>query len=70
MSDSSDSLIDRLEACANRLEALETLPKPYDLYYAVKQPGVDTGWHYVVCGIGVAEIRAAVTVLKAKRMQP
>jgi hypothetical protein len=63
-----DGLINRLEACANRLESLETLPKPYDLYYAVKREGVAMGWGYYTAGIGVADIRAAVDALKGKRV--
>ena len=59
------SLIDRLEACANRLESLETLPKPYDLYYAVKRE--IGGWGYITAGIGVFDIRAAVNALREMR---
>lgn len=49
----------RLADCATRLEEVDTLPKPYDLYYAIKNDGEGTGWSYAVAGIGAADIRAA-----------
>jgi hypothetical protein len=61
------SLIDRLEAAVLRLESLETLPKPYDIYYAIKQPGEGSGWTYATTGIGVAELREALDALKASQ---
>lgn len=51
----------RLDAIATRLETLGTLPKPYDLYYAVKNDGVGTGWRYACAHIGVTDIRQAAT---------
>jgi hypothetical protein len=60
-------LIARLEVTVSRLETLETLPKPYDLYYAIKRPGQDSGWDYSVIGIGVEELHAALDLLKASR---
>jgi hypothetical protein len=51
-------LVDRLGECVTRLENLKTLPKPYDLYYAIKNEGSGTGWTYTCAGIGVNELRA------------
>jgi hypothetical protein len=58
------SLIDRLEDAVLRLETLETLPKPYALYYAVKREGVGTGWDYCTVGIGVSDLRELLDALK------
>jgi hypothetical protein len=57
-------LIARLEVTVSQLE---TLPKPYGLYYAVKRPGQDSGWDYSVIGIGVDELRTALDLLKASQ---
>ena len=66
----ADSLLFRLAACMARLEGLETLPKPYDLYYAVKKEGEGTGWSYHCAGIGVSDIRDAVIALSAAPAKP
>ncbi len=56
-------LVERFSDLADKLENLDTLPKPYNLYYAVKNEGSGTGWRYVAVDIGVSEIREAVTLL-------
>jgi hypothetical protein len=60
----SSDLVGRLEKCATKLEGLETLPKPYDLYYAVKNDA--PGWSYHCAHIGVSDIREAATALTAQ----
>ncbi|QJD54364.1 hypothetical protein [Aminobacter phage Erebus] len=67
--DEERSLLYRLNACAERLEGLETLPKPYDLYYAVKSEGDGTGWRYCCAGIGVSDIREAVEALRSPAVE-
>jgi hypothetical protein len=56
--DEIDSLIARLNHVVRVLETLETMPRPYDLYYAVKNEGSGTGWSYVAVGIGMQDLRA------------
>lgn len=58
------ALIARLEIAVHQLETLETLPKPYDLYYAVKRSGAGSGWDYHTVGIGVSDLREALDALK------
>ncbi len=58
-------LVERLEAAVIRLETLETLPKPYDLYYAVKRAPPGLGWHFCTVGLGVTDLREALDALKA-----
>jgi hypothetical protein len=63
-----EELIERLESCAARLEELKTLPKPYDLYYAIKNDGA--GWSYACAGIGVSDVREAANALRLAASQP
>ena len=60
-----EGLADRLNNSATLLEGLETLPKPYDLYYAVKSDGEGTDWSYHCAHIGVSDIRAAADAFAA-----
>lgn len=53
----------KLADVASTLESVETLPKPYDLYYAVKNEGEGAGWSYRCAGLGVQTIRDAATLL-------
>lgn len=54
----NDDLLERLQSCVSGLEELETLPRPYDLYYAIKNGGQGTGWTYASAGIGVTDLRS------------
>lgn len=62
-----DVLLSRFEACESRLRSIKTVPKPHDLYFAVKREGVNTGWGYQVCGLGLDDIEQAVQALKLLR---
>lgn len=52
-----------------RLERIETRPKPYDLYYAIKNEGEGTGWRYSVAGFGVTDLRKTVDEIAHLRME-
>lgn len=67
-----DVLLEQIRFCIETLEKADK-PKPYDLYYAVKNDDA-LGWSYHVAYIGINEIRLIEELLRAgsfqNRVQP
>lgn len=59
-------VVENFRRYVEKLEAVKTLPKPYDLYYAVKNIGQGTGWTYRCAGIGVTDLRLILDMLTSK----